>query len=248
MYSIGIGGDAIAPLYRMCELQQNQLTRPFMFHWPFELRHMVGRHRYGIPGFPCLYLGGSLQVCQAECRVPDNRLAQMAVAEFAPRHDLKVLDFGYRPSALAQVAAGSALRPEGSNPPLENILISYSVCWPLQAGASIRVLHEQGRFYPEYIVPQIITQWLIREADQCDGIRYFSTRYVPDPDAIRSTANFVFPARELHLQAGHCGKLKRAFDLTQPCMWASTTGGANVQQECHDNARHLSLLQKDRLT
>ncbi len=246
LFSRGIQGDAIEPIFRMARLQPNQLGRQFMFHWPFELRGRIGKHRYGIPGFPCLYLGGSLRLCQIECRVEDHKLPQMAVSRFAPRHQVKLLDFGYRPTVLAPVSAGLALQLAGANPDLGRLIVDYVVCWPLIAAASICVRYPDDHFYPEYIVPHLITQWLIRETT-CDGIRYFSTTYNPDPQAIHETANYVFPARNLDNATGHCGKLKRAFELTEPCLWKSTTGGADLPQEFHGNETHLSSLPLARL-
>lgn len=241
LFSQGIDGDAIEPLYRMTRLAPNQLAREFMFHWPFELRGRIGKHRYGIPGFPCLYLGGSLRVCQIECRIPDQHLPQVAVSRFAPRHKVQVLDFGYRPTALVPVAAGLALGAAGSNPPLLQLIVNYITCWPLVMAASVCVLYETDHFYPEYVVPHLITQWLTRNTT-CDGIRYFSTRFNPDPQAIRSTANYVFPARDLDNQAGHCGRLKRMFALTQPYLWRNPTSGADLPADFQDNESHLSSL------
>lgn len=241
LFSQGVQGDAVEPLYRMSKLQPTQLSREFMFHWPFELRGRIGKHRYGIPGFPCLYLGGSLRVCQIECRIPDNELPQVAVSRFAPRHQLQVLDFGYRPTAIVPAAMGLALGAPGSNPALLDLIVNYVTCWPLIMAASVRVLHEGDHFYPEYVVPHLITQWLTRNTT-CDGIRYFSTRHCPDPQAIRDTANYVFPAHDLDNQSGHCGRLKRMLELTVPYLWHSPTGGTNLLADFQNNEAHLSSL------
>ena len=64
LVTVDIPPANFGPTYRMVQATTKQLSRDRLFHVPFELRHVIGRHRYGIPGFPCLYLGGSLQVCQ----------------------------------------------------------------------------------------------------------------------------------------------------------------------------------------
>jgi RES domain len=104
-----VGSDEVGHLYRMANVRGHAVPKESLFHAPFEIRHEVGQHRYGIPGFPCLYLGGSLELCIEELRIQRVDLPHVAVAEFTLRNKLKVLDFGCKPSALATVAAGSAM-------------------------------------------------------------------------------------------------------------------------------------------
>ncbi len=145
LFSRAIGGDQIGHLYRIALIQSpmpQEISKERLFHAPFNLRYKVKQHRYGIPGFPCLYLGGSLELCTQELRLRDSDLPAVAVAAFSLRSKVKVLDFGWRPSALARIAAGSAMRERGANPPLEQFIINYATCWPLIAASSIKVRHE----------------------------------------------------------------------------------------------------------
>src|ERR1035438_4143321 len=193
LLSRDVDSSDVGRLYRMAGAKGKAVPKERLFHAPFELRHVVGQNRYGIPGFPCVYLGGSLELCKEELRINDADLPDVSVTEFAFRKKVRILDFGYRPSALAQLAAGSAMRPQGANSPLESFFINYATCWPLIAASSIKVMHGGNPFIYEYVIPQMILQWVMSSAE-CDGIRYFSTRFMPHPGAVRSTANFVFPA------------------------------------------------------
>src|SRR5664279_3564677 len=109
-----------------------------------------------MPGFPCLYLGGSLELCTAELHVPGNQLRRTAIAEFAVRDgaQIRVLDFGFRPSTVAELALGrdveNAKATQRPNPGLEEFIVNYAACWPLIAACSIRVMHEREPFVPEY--------------------------------------------------------------------------------------------------
>src|SRR5580658_2527030 len=93
--SLPVGQGTIAPLYRITTSGPGSVAKGRIFHPPFEMRHKVGRHRYGIAGFPCLYLGDSLELCVSELRTPPNQLRRRAVAEFAVKSGAQVnlLDF-----------------------------------------------------------------------------------------------------------------------------------------------------------
>ena len=246
LFSRNIGGDDIGHLYRMAKISTSTrlaIPKERLFHPPFNLRYKVSQHRYGIPGFPCLYLGGSLELCKEELRLQNSDLPDVAVAEFALRVKVRVLDFGYRPSALAQLAAGSAMRERGANPRLEQLIINYATCWPLIAASSIRVLHDGEPFVYEYIIPQMILQWAMSNA-ACDGIRYFSTIFTPDPEAITGTANFVFPAtHDSGVSTGCSQKLRDIFELTDPVRWGPLRN-SNLRLEARAKESELNAFPK----
>ena len=216
------------------------------------MRHKVGRHRYGIAGFPCLYLGDSLELCVSELRTPPNQLRRRAAAEFAVKSGTQVnlLDFGYRPGALADIAHGREIedaKPNGkANPALIAFLVSYATCWPLIAASSIKVSHDKSPFIHEYIVPQLILQWLMQNSD-VHGIRYFSSRFNPEPKGLKGTVNYVFPA--VHPggpQHGFSPKLKSLFEWTDPITWGPWTE-KKLRKECRAKQTHLASLPKSGL-
>jgi hypothetical protein len=164
-------------------------------------------------------LGDSLELCKEECRIEDAELPSVAIAEFGLTQSVRLLDFGYRPSALAQIAGANSARLSGSNPDLEDFLVNYCVCWPLLAASSIKVAHEKSPFVEEYIVPQMILQWAM-SSSECDGIRYFSSRFDPEPRAIRGTVNYVFPATNpTGANQGHSDDQKNKFEFTDAVIW-----------------------------
>lgn len=243
LHSLMIGSDEVPHLYRMVDTKGTVVPKERLFHAPFNLRHKVGQHRYGIPGFPCLYLGGSLELCKEELRISDAALPGVTVAEFGLRKKVKVLDFGYRPSALAKIAAGSAMGKKGDNASLEQFIVNYATCWPLIAASSIKVLHDGEPFIYEYIIPQMILQWAMSNAE-CDGIRYFSTRFTPDPEAIIGTVNYVFPAtHDFGPQTGYSQRLRNSFEFTDPTVWGPLKNG-NLRQEARDKEGELKTLSK----
>jgi hypothetical protein len=187
--------------------------RKDIFHGPFELRHRVTTQRYSISGWPSLYLGASLMVCWEEVGRP--AFHKLAVANFDAEKSLTVLDFGYRPSVIADL-----YEPETDVIGFFNAeyMVSYLICWPLLAACSIGAQHRGSAFVEEYIVPQLLLQWLRDEAFKIDGIRYFSMRVHQTSQAPRLAINYVFPVRT-DASTGHCNELKKRFTLTLPVPW-----------------------------
>jgi hypothetical protein len=207
---------AIQHVYRVRTGAAILSGRHEMFHLPYQLRHLVRTQRYSIPGLPSLYLGGSLWVCWEELGRP--AFESMHIARFRPADDVsvRILDFGWRPARMAALIDHdpSVLRL----PSYASFITSQALCWPLLAACSIKVRYPGSAFVPEYIVPQLLLQW-VRLTKDFDGIRYFSTRidqYVGDPHA---EANFVFPAKKRQTD-GHCSELQRKFLLSEPAAWS----------------------------
>ncbi|MFZ0827958.1 MAG: hypothetical protein WAO02_11100 [Verrucomicrobiia bacterium] len=243
MLSLNVPPGQMQRLFRVSELKPGDtLSRERLFHVPFHMLAIANSRRYSLPGYACLYFGGSLRVCMRECDADAAKLPSMAIAEFAPRKPVKFLDFGYRPSVIATLARARLLSPSTANPDADDLLVNYAVCWPLIAASS--VLREPGNPPPEYIVPQLILEWLVA-GNQCKGIRYFSTRVPADNTEIRSCSNFAFPARNLtNSTHGHCQELKDLFTLTMPILWQSVTNGVDVHVEFTANEQTLGAMPK----
>lgn len=243
MLSLDVPPDKLQRLFRVSELQPGEaLTRERLFHLPFQSLARASSRRYSLPGSACLYFGGSLKLCMRECDADAAKLPSMAITEFAPRKPVKFLDFGYRPSVIARMAHGRQLTLPGQNPKLDDLIVNYAVCWPLIAASS--VLKEPGNSPPEYIVPQLILEWLLA-GGQCKGIRYFSTRVPADNTEIRPCSNFAFPATNpTNSPTGYCPELKDLFELTMPILWQSATNAVDLSAEFAAHEQTLGTMPK----
>lgn len=206
----------INPIYRFRTAGPADFTRGELFHIPFYLRHIVGPMRYSVAGLPSLYLGGSTQVCWRELGEPD--LATIAVSRFQAieNTNLRVLNFGHR---LPLLAAYVATEPQNFGGPTHAaaFVIAQVACWPLIAACSVRVPNRTVPDRPEYLVPQLVLEWITR-THQFHGIRYFSTHYAEYPDDPKTYMNYVFPART-EPAVGYCSELCELFELTEPVTW-----------------------------
>jgi hypothetical protein len=192
-------------------------TKEEMLHIPFELRGLVSSNRYSIPGLPCVYLGSSSLACWEELNKPDLNTIQTSL--FVP-NGISYLNISTPPGAQVDRLLGIFYKleePEELNEKLKE-LVSYIVLWPLVASCSIRVSNPKDSFKPEYIIPQLLLQW-VRDSSNFDGICYFSTKVENYGESNAELyKNFAFPAQK-HEGKGYCSKLKEKFSITDAVPW-----------------------------
>jgi hypothetical protein len=210
--------DSLNQLYRIRAVGPvgANFTRPDLFHIPFQLRHKVTRQRYSLPGLPCLYLGGTLYISWEEVDRPN--FDSIYYARFKPQKNATItyLDFGYRPALIgAMINANQASSAVQSD--IADFAVAQAVSWPLLAACSIKRRFGDAPFIAEYIVPQLLLQWITNSSAH-DGIRYFSVRVDTYIDNPAIPCNYVFPARQFG-PAGHCATLRAKFEMSPPLSW-----------------------------
>jgi len=142
---------------------------------------------------------------------------KLAVACFDAEKTLNILDFANRPSVVIDLYEPT----DGSEAYfVHSYMASYLICWPLLAACSISAHHRGSPFVEEYIVPQLLLQWLRDESLKIDGIRYFSMRVNQTSKAPRLGVNYVFPVKTDAAVTGHCSQLTRRFTFTLPIPWS----------------------------
>lgn len=157
-----------------------------MSHIPFQFNHKVGNERYSMSGFPSLYLGSSVYVCWEEMRRPDIDYANFAL--FKTTTTIKVVD----------LANKEHYHFTGEK---------FADC--LVLACSFPVQFPNDPFKPEYIIPQMLLQSLVRynrenkNGEKIAGIKYSSTHIIDSklwinyPENRKNRQlfyNYVFPA------------------------------------------------------
>lgn len=223
------------------------LSREQIFHVPFEQRHLVRNQRYSIAGLPCLYLGSSTWVCWEELGRPD--LDRVFVSLFLFEEDVNVLDFQFPPREAwgrfkqAQDELKNSTRHKSHATEFSAVygprfIEDYIRLWPLIAACSIKRGIE-GSFHPQYIVPQMLLQWVCHR-EKVDGIRYFSTRI---PRGGFPYSNLAFPTRIINYE-GRCSHLQKKFRLTDPIAWSvlqEIRWRGSVDQTLSNHGTHIEL-------
>lgn len=204
-------------LYKMRTGTSHNYLAEEMFHIPFEKRGLVSTNRYSIPGLPCVYLGSSPIACWEELNRPDLNTVQTALFE---KGAVSYLDFSTPPGALLELLIGNFNSKGFSDLDMKEVykdLVSYLVVWPLMAACSIRVKHPNDSFKPEYIIPQLLLQW-IRQSE-FDGISYFSTKIKKyNSGTAKLYTNYAFPVQSRGKQ-GYCSILTTKFNISDAIPW-----------------------------
>lgn len=202
-------------LYRVRKSDEPLKSKSELFHIPLHKRHLVDTQRFSLPGVPCLYLGGSLYVCWEELQRPDVDRLYACHYRLLSGQSVNLLDLGFRPDHIARFVTHRDRRPDYEQQIVDRA-ISYGVCWPLIAASSVRVQHRDAPFKPEYIIPQLLLQWVAERGDH-DGIRYPSM-HTPTCGNTIAISNFVFPAKSRE-RFGPCPRLRSLFEMTEPISW-----------------------------
>ncbi|HDR5271882.1 hypothetical protein E8M24_21305 [Bacillus thuringiensis] len=210
-------------LYKMRVGTDHVFTSEEMFHIPLELRGIVSTNRYSIPGLPCIYLGSSPLTCWEELNKPDLNTVQTSVFK---SDDISYIDLSTPPVVFIDkiikkfhdygTIMKKRLFADRLNEP--NEVISYLIIWPLMAACSVRVKNTTDTFKPEYIIPQLLLQF-IRYDGFFDGVSYFSTK-VDNYSAATAELykNFAFPVQD-GVTKGLCPELLSKFEVSDAVPW-----------------------------
>lgn len=231
-------------LYRATSVSDIQpYKRIRMFHTPFNMRSKVASYRYSIAGYPSLYLGTSLELCCEEIH-KNPRYDRVLASRFVLSRsiynlNIMVIDVGMKPQdliltetpdiTLQELNQTETHEDENKGRQVSGKLLrdpvvrmAYLLWYPLIAACSYIRTNKSDPFAAEYIVPQLLMQWVRCEmsakkdnSDQLIGIRYFSCATKRSSDL---GFNYVFPTsgEALSPKKPYCRVLSNAFKLTVP--------------------------------
>ncbi|MBO4562664.1 MAG: hypothetical protein J5772_03545 [Clostridia bacterium] len=166
-------------LYRAaCVNDIKPYDRSRMFHAPFNLRSKVPTCRYSIAGYPSLYLGTSLELCCEEIHVNpgyDRVLASMFKLERSIEQsntDIKVIELGIKPQDFIENNnSRNKSKRRCIDPDMlhnDEVRTAYLLWYPLIAACSFIRTNKNDPFAAEYIIPQLLMQWVRAEMSR-DG-------------------------------------------------------------------------------
>ena len=180
-------------------------TEDQMYHIPLNKRSIISTQRYSFPGLPCLYAGASVYTCWVELNRPSFEEFQVATLTNIV-HSAKVLDLSRIPQRLKDMANETWFDED-----------DYLRYWPLMALCSIKA-KETDTFKPEYIFPQFLLEYILKNKSEHIGIKYASIKVASISerqfqDDWHTYVNYVFPARSDSMTGGRCEFLAERFKI-----------------------------------
>lgn len=220
-------------LFRVVSVQDNKpYTRARVFHTPYTMRSKVSTSRYSIAGYPSLYLGTTLSLCCEEIHMNPHQNFALASKYKLEREleytntNIRVIELGVKPQDFLEIEYSNERHDRQISKDLLNdnrVRSSYLLWYPLIASCSYIRTDKKDPFAAEYIIPQLLMQWVRNEIctnrnddyDELVGIRYFSCASVKASDM---GFNYVFPTSGNPKSADlpYCSVLAKAFRLTNP--------------------------------
>lgn len=195
-----------------------RLNKKELFHIPFDKRNLIKTQRFSIPGYPCLYLANSIYVAWEEMRRPE--LTKLHSVRLRTRKKIKCLD-------LTNTFYQKNFDRTNMD---EQTLLGQLFTWPLIAVCSVKVPDSDAAFKPEYIIPQMILQWVKNEKIH-QAIKFSSTHI--DQNNTKTSGEFfnlVIPVIS-ECDNGHCTEIQQMFTSTEVLSWQlyqASSGGPNA--------------------
>lgn len=195
---VEIPSDAIFYRMRVCDLRK-EIKRKELFHIPFEKIREIKTQRYSSPGYPCLYLGVSLYGCWEEMQRPDTESTLFSV--FKTVKSFRVVDM--RIPTLQEY--------------LDNAEF-YLKFFPVIIASTIPVINSDDIYKPEYLLPQMILEWVIEKRREINAIGVYYTSAFKNDDFYEldhEWDNLVLPVQKIS-EKGICKELASLFTMTKP--------------------------------
>ena len=204
MDTIIIGSNQSFYRMRTFDNRKRNIEKGELFHIPLTQRGIVKTQRYSMSGYPCLYLGESIYSCWEEMERPNTDMCMFS--RLKNLEPLNVIDMRI-PSQEAW----------------DNDMKHVLKVFPWVIACMVVVDDSKKVFKAEYIIPQLLTEWVIaeRERKRNDVVHVHGIRYT----SAYKNGDFGFPDRVFDnvaipvfnsIKGKYCKVLSSMFHITSP--------------------------------
>lgn len=183
-----------------------------LFHVPFEKGEIITTKRFSIAGGPSLYLSNSIYTALKDMRI--KNINHISASRFQLNSDFcnwrfRLLDLSNRVEYFRKKYVQDQKTIDGP-------IIKFLVSWPLILVSSLKVQKSNYPFVPEYIIPQLLLQWIRSNGNELEGIKYSSSHIaLSNKNNHGNFFNIVIPCKDV-MPKGYCSYLKKLFKMTEP--------------------------------
>lgn len=200
-------------LYRM-RIMENRTSVSFkdMFHIPLNKRGIIKTQRYSSPGYPCLYLGTTINACWEELHRPT--LDNCMISALRLERTIKCIDLSLpNKKEIEKETAEDQIK-----------LTRFFMNFPLILTCSVKVLNYSDTYKPEYIIPQLLMEYIIDYNKDKNyytqflfGIFYTSVHINNEfKYSDKEFINWAIPVLEPLSDSQYCPILSEHFTITDP--------------------------------
>lgn len=206
-----------------------------LFHPPFQKRRSVSTSRFSISGYPSLYLSENLQTSYSECFLGASYGAFHAIS-FKNNRPLYFVDLSedkLKDNALNFSGITSGLIQDAS------FVIDHLGIYQLIIACHTKIDYieayqgERLFFKAEYIIPQLMLQWLKLHGFAIDGIRYKSCTSEGRFPTLNCHYNYILPVKN-SLEKGFCPTLASLFTSTKVYSYLKSALPSNLNDLLQD--------------
>ena len=212
---------ASTKLYRIRESKDKELKKPQeMFHISYRARHLISNERYSLAGHPCLYLSSMLHIAWQECGYPHRfYYSEFSYQESSDLDNLEDKWWYITFLSPRWIATNWFVALNSPEEKYIKVAIDYMLSYPLIFACSIVNANGHSAFKPEYVIPQMLTQWVYRHNEKIKGIKYFSCH--KNEENLRYNGfNVVLPAKNYDTR-GYSKDLAEKFRVSKPIKHAA---------------------------
>lgn len=191
-----------------------------LFHIPLSKKALTNNERFSLAGFPSLYLATMLPLAWQESGYPQRYYySEFQYLKLAQRG--KNIDFKNEMKLLALYSPqeiymwGTAEKYDHFPVWLEAVR-KCLMMYPLVMACAFVNHSGKGAYKQEYIIPQMLMQWVQRNIDSVQGISYFTCVDMKMMPSAYCAYDIVIPALAPYDDKKYSQKLRDEFTWTKP--------------------------------
>ena len=199
---------------RVASEKESFKNRPLeLFHIPYQKRYLARNDRYNMAGKINLYLSTCLNLAWRECNMPEKFYYSKFNADYEIVNNWKFLCF-LSPQSICTdyLVAGIFNDPDS----VSGLIVRYLKTLPLIIVCSLVNRHGNVAYKPEYVIPQLVMNWIKQHSDRIRGVLYFPCTL---QKSMRSWNgyNIAIPVTDFK-EKGYSAELRAAFKIGNPIL------------------------------